>query len=332
MAKYINYDSNVVFERVESTHHPGIYLIPFFSRYGATEDGTIVKMKNAKKLHQSASATSVGSYLTVTINSDLVGRVTVPVQILIALAFHGIPANAKIEVNHLDGIKHNNHYSNLEYSTKSENLIHAYETGLRKENRPILSFDHIDNTQHRFRSITALERFFNLSQGVGKRIVRSHHDIKYMDRFTFQYDQDQLVCSNIFPWSKAIVCKDYINDKNIIVATSTDAEMLTGVNATTVRNYLQIKAEYPIKGFVFKYVGEEKWPEISKERALVSSLLPKAKNPIKIITTDGQPTTYKQSLAYFAASIGEHPNTFRRAIAKNGLPLRFKTYLIDYVT
>lgn len=50
---------------------------------------------------------------------------------LVAQLFILNPANKK-EVNHKDGNKSNNHYSNLEWSTRSENIQHAFDTGLSR--------------------------------------------------------------------------------------------------------------------------------------------------------------------------------------------------------
>jgi hypothetical protein len=49
---------------------------------------------------------------------------------LVAIAF--LQENKeKKEVNHIDGIKTNNSISNLEWVTRSENMIHAIKSGLR---------------------------------------------------------------------------------------------------------------------------------------------------------------------------------------------------------
>lgn len=69
-----------------------------------------------------------GGYLKVRFKEKQIGR-NYRVHILVAKAFIPNPEN-KLEVNHKDGDKHNNHVDNLEWSTRSENMKHAYDNGL----------------------------------------------------------------------------------------------------------------------------------------------------------------------------------------------------------
>lgn len=42
----------------------------------------------------------------------------------------------KLDINHIDGVKNNNNIDNLEWCTISENIKHAYNTGLKKPSGP----------------------------------------------------------------------------------------------------------------------------------------------------------------------------------------------------
>jgi hypothetical protein len=51
------------------------------------------------------------------------------VHVLVAEVFLGPRPNGA-EINHKNGIKADNHYRNLEYTTQAENFQHALDTGL----------------------------------------------------------------------------------------------------------------------------------------------------------------------------------------------------------
>lgn len=73
------------------------------------------------------------------------------------------PAIDPLVVNHLDGDKYNNDLKNLEWTTCSGNCIHAYQTGLRFDNTPILIKDLTNGDIQRFYSLQECARYFNVN-------------------------------------------------------------------------------------------------------------------------------------------------------------------------
>lgn len=76
-------------------------------------------------------------YLAVTLVARNSQRTQILIHRLVAAHFIPNPEN-KPQVNHKDGNKHNNFINNLEWATRSENMLHSYRLGLHKPNKPFL--------------------------------------------------------------------------------------------------------------------------------------------------------------------------------------------------
>jgi hypothetical protein len=97
---------------------------------------------------------------------------------LVAQAFIPNPENKKC-VNHMDGNKHNNHVSNLEWVTDSENQKHSYSIGLNSRNGMNNGKSKLDEQQVlTIRSLrssmtgVALSKMFNVSEGTIRQICK----------------------------------------------------------------------------------------------------------------------------------------------------------------
>ena len=65
-----------------------------------------------------------------------------PVHRIVCELWHGEMPEGKPWVNHKDGNKANNHYTNLEWMSISDNIKHSYDTLNRVRNKPMLGKKH----------------------------------------------------------------------------------------------------------------------------------------------------------------------------------------------
>jgi hypothetical protein len=72
-------------------------------------------------------------YLTTSLKNNKV-RATYFVHRLVAKTFIGEAPTPELVINHKDGVKTNNHFTNLEWCTRRYNTLHAIRTGLIKDN------------------------------------------------------------------------------------------------------------------------------------------------------------------------------------------------------
>lgn len=101
--------------------------IKYFEDYLVDESGNIFSSKYAKLKPIKQQYHMKGYKVVTLVQGDL--KKTLQVHRLVSIAFIENPLNKK-QVNHIDGNKENNHISNLEWVTQSENQLHAHRTGL----------------------------------------------------------------------------------------------------------------------------------------------------------------------------------------------------------
>jgi len=102
---------------------------PNYSRYSIFSNGDIINDSTARK--KKATINKEG-YYKVGLSSDDKTRRSFSVHRLVAELFVDNYEN-KPTVNHMDGDKSNNDYSNLEWATRSEQVKHAWDNNLIKD-------------------------------------------------------------------------------------------------------------------------------------------------------------------------------------------------------
>ena len=97
--------------------------------YMVTNFGRVYSSKTAKWLKLYVSDHKYNCYPEFKLN----GEITTRVHRCVAKLFVPRTDTTKDQVNHIDGNKSNNHVSNLEWVTQTENQRHAWDTGLHKK-------------------------------------------------------------------------------------------------------------------------------------------------------------------------------------------------------
>lgn len=102
-------------------------VVGYEGSYKVSESGKILKLKNNRVLKPHHHGKG---YLRVNLK-DKFGQKKFYVHRIVGFAFLNQPISIKHnQINHIDGDKKNNHYSNLEWVSASENIQHAFKTGL----------------------------------------------------------------------------------------------------------------------------------------------------------------------------------------------------------
>ena len=132
----------------------------FLGRYEVSEDGKVRRLIVASRTNEKILKQQVlpNGYAYVALCSGYKNQMF-RVHRLVASAYIPNP-NGFLQVNHKDGCKTNNHFSNLEWCDQSHNMKHAFDTGLEsrpqgeKNARAVLTEKDIIEIRDRVRALT----------------------------------------------------------------------------------------------------------------------------------------------------------------------------------
>lgn len=124
----INYINGCMNETTEIEPEIWTAIVGYEGQYEVSSYGRIISLYFGYKI-RAIHINSNGYYFVKLSKNGL--QETIDVHILVARHFIPNPLNLK-EVNHLKG-KLNNYYKDLEWTTPSDNQLHAYRTGLKKK-------------------------------------------------------------------------------------------------------------------------------------------------------------------------------------------------------
>lgn len=229
-------------------------LVEGYPELGVFADGLVVNIKARR--HVDVHLSGNGYLYTQTYSELAKGTVSLGIHQAVCIAHYGPPMEGQIP-NHLDGNKLNNHPSNLAWSTYSQNISHAYMSGLRTDNSPMSAMDIVSGEIISFHSIGECARYFGTAAPTIWRNLRSNNDIHF-GRFVLRLDSDPR------PWPNYRATDAYqrVNGKSVGIrltcartgevlqfGSTNEAGRFLSVSASTVTNNIDKSAIAPYKGY-----------------------------------------------------------------------------------
>lgn len=270
-------------EPIES-HIPVFYLIPGFSRYVINRSGDVLDLHKNRFINWCPSKSAPGNKLGGYMNGFLLSctyNAKISQHRLLALTF--IPFTGifnKLTVNHKDGVKSNNDLNNLEWITYAENNKHAWDSGLKLNNRPhILKKNLLTNKIDSYRSVR--ECSYSLGDVSGFYVAARLKDQSskiYPDYLMFKRDDGSdwpIVDYSKIPtvpssYSNALVARNVFTRETIVFDNVEEFSKEFNVPSTIILDHARNNQFKPANGYNFKYlINANTWPQHSERHLLI---------------------------------------------------------------
>lgn len=243
---------------LESEDYPGFFYVPSLSATLINTEGRVIDTSRGW-----CPLSSISPQGYPCLNSENDRRL---IHRLLALTFlpHPELPLEDLEVNHIDGVKTNNALSNLEWVTYSGNILHAYQTGLRTDNTPILVKDLRDGVIVRHYSLQDCARAFGVDGAHIHHYLKSHNYGKVCwNYYVIIREGDSwppLTADDIGKYRNGTAKQTYVTNENgsdqFIFDSFAEAAAHFGFSKGAVRQALRRRGDKPYRGWVFKFIDD----------------------------------------------------------------------------
>ena len=300
-----------------------------FRDYLLDEDGNIFNKRTFEKIEPTG-----GEYLSVE---------SVFVHVLVAETFYNYEIGSGLTVNHKDGDKLNNKRDNLEVVTYSENITHAYKTGLRPDNKVVLVKDLRDDKVRSYYSVNECARHFGINASKITYALRSCASGKIWNRFYLiieegsewpDYNKDD-IGKFLNGYSKPLLATDLKTGvKTIYISLNIFSKVMANVPGNLY--YRLKKAQRKNDVYTLgdlKLAMLDEMPEdltdyeVCDERHKRPDLLKGFRKPIPVIVRTDESNERFESLKSFCDKHEFSFDAVAKSVYKHG---KYKGYEIDY--
>lgn len=190
---------------------------------------------------------------------------------LVANAFVSGKAS-NLQVNHKDGVKTNNHYTNLEWCTAQENINHSYMTMLNGNTSKVTVVDLTSNMEFKFKSIKQTCRWLGLSLNVVVPLIKNSFKTPILGKYALTINDVSLMKNraNTLNFGKSIYVYDTISNEVLYYPSLLIAKYETGFRGLSKNTIDDGKLHI---GYMFSYKSCFKEMPIDKKKVLDERML-----------------------------------------------------------
>lgn len=255
----------------ESSHQPGFFKIPGYSRYLVSKAGLVLNIRTNRMM---AASRNPAGYFNFRLTADSGKVLTWGRHRLLAFVF--IKDSRDIDelfVNHKNGIKGDDGLDNLEWVSPTENVEHAGKIGLTTKCSPMSIRIYSTGEVKNFPSIMACARYLGVSKDTVNWRVHNGGERLFLDGLQYRLGHSDRpwetelslnLYFNLFGLAKIIYVKNVITNQIKIYKKISDFAAEAGISPSTATSWLKRKNQPVCPGFYQLQYGHSltEWREV----------------------------------------------------------------------